>query len=204
MIEQYPLFLKNNNVIHTAKNFTQNITGSIIDAEPNLITKEKKIQQNDNIKYICLGISASGPTKRWDINNYIKLADQISKKLECKFYLAGGMDDLDLINKFKDSTIAKSIVSFDSLKIKETLKYISSCDLYIGNDTGWAHLAVALNVKALTLFCDSPVAAYGSYSSKMITIEPVGLQKGTTTHNTLGKDKISFEEVYNKSMQLLS
>ena len=53
------------------------------------------------------------------------------------------------------------------MSIKETLQHISNCDLYIGNDTGWAHISVALKIKALTIFCDSPVAAYGSYSSRM-------------------------------------
>jgi len=59
-------------------------------------------------------------------------------------------------------------------------------------------------VKAITIFCDSPVSAYGSYSSKMITIEPEGVKKGTTTHDTLGKDKISLKEVYNKAIEILS
>ena len=90
------------------------------------------------------------------------------------------------------------------MNIKETLQYILNCNLYIGNDTGWAHISVALNVKAITIFCDSPVAAYGSYSSKMYTIEPEGVEKGKTTHDTLGSDKISFDEVYNKSIQMLS
>ena len=61
-----------------------------------------------------------------------------------------------------------------------------------------------MNVKALTIFCDSPVAAYGSYSSKMVTVEPEGIEKGTTTHDTLGKDNISFDEVYNQSIQILN
>ena len=35
--------------------------------------------------------------------------------------------------------------------------------------------------------------AYGKYSSRMTVVEPEG-EKDSTTHNTLGKDKISFEE----------
>ena len=77
-------------------------------------------------------------------------------------------------------------------------------DLYIGNDTGWAHISVSLKVKALTIWTDSPVAAYGLYSSRMVSIEPLGIEKGETTHNTLGKDKISFKEVYDKSIEMLS
>ena len=42
------------------------------------------------------------------------------------------------------------------------------------------------------------------FSSKMITVEPEGIVKNTTTHDTLGKDKISFDEVYNQSIQILN
>ena len=156
-----------------------------------------------NFKHVCLGISASGPTKRWDVNNYIKLAEKLSEKTKCKFYIAGGKKDIELINKFKNSKVGKDSISFENLSIKETLQYISDCNLYIGNDTGWAHISVALKVKALTIFCDSPILAYGRYSKRMNTIEPEG-EKDTTSHDTLGKNKISFNEVSAKAIQLLN
>ena len=203
-IYQYPLFRSKDNIVLSAKIFTEDVTNKVVLTEPNLIIKKKDNNLDRNFKHICLGVSASGPTKRWDINNYIKLAEKINEKIKCKFYLAGGKNDIDLINKFKNSSVGKGSLSFEKMNIKETLQYISDCDLYIGNDTGWAHISVALNVKALTIFCDSPVSAYGSYSSKMFTVEPEGVIKGTTTHDTLGKDKISFDEVYNQSIQILN
>ena len=203
-IYQYPLFRSKDNIVHSAKIFTEDIVNEVVSTEPNLILKKKNNNLDKNFKHICLGISASGPTKRWDINNYIKLAEKINKKIKCKFYIAGGENDIDLINKFKNSSVGKDSLSFETMNIKETLQHISDCDLYIGNDTGWSHISVALSVKALTIFCDSPVAAYGSYSSKMFTVEPEGVVKGTTTHDTLGKDKISFEEVYNQSIEMLN
>ena len=203
-IYQYPLFRSKDNIVLSAKIFTEDIINEVVSTEPNLIIKKTDNNLDKNFKHICLGVSASGSTKRWDINNYIKLAEKINKKIKCKFYIAGGKNDIDLINKFKNSSVGKDSLSFEKMNIKETLQYISNCNLYVGNDTGWAHISVALNVKALTIFCDSPVAAYGSYSSKMFTVEPEGVVKGTTTHNTLGKDKISFDEVYNQSIQILN
>ena len=203
-IYQYPLFRSKDNIVLSAKIFTEDVINEVASTEPNLIIKKTDNNLDKNFKHICLGISASGPTKRWDINNYIKLAEKINEKIKCKFYVAGGKNDIDLINKFKNSSVGRNSLSFEKMNIKETLQYISVCDLYIGNDTGWAHISVALNVKALTIFCDSPVSAYGSYSSKMFTIEPEGITNGTTTHDTLGKDKISFDEVYNQSIQILN
>ena len=203
-INQYPLFKSKDNIVLSAKIFTEDIINKVVSTEPNLIIKKTNNNLDKNFKHLCLGVSASGPTKRWDINNYIKLAEKINDKIKCKFYIAGGKNDIDLINKFKNSNVGKNSLSFEKMTIKESLQIISDCDLYIGNDTGWAHISVALKVKALTIFCDSPVAAYGSYSSKMVTVEPEGVLKGATTHDTLGKDKISFDEVYNKSIQMLN
>ena len=202
-IHQYPLFRSKDNLVHSAKIFTESITGQIVSTEPNLTIKEKNIDFDKNFKHICLGVSASGPTKRWDLDNYIRLAEKLNNKINCKFYIAGGESDIDLINKFKNSKIGKNSFSFEKLSVREALQYISKCNLYIGNDTGWAHISVALKVKALTLFCDSPILAYGRYSQRMLTIEPEG-EKDTTTHDTLGKDKIAFNEVLDKAFQLLN
>jgi len=202
-IYQYPLFRSKDNIVHSAKIFTEDIVNEVVSTEPNLIIKKINNNLDKNFKHICLGISASGPTKRWDINNYIKLAEELTKKIKCKFYIAGGEKDVDLINKFKNSNIGKDSFSFEKLNIKETLQNISNCDLYIGNDTGWAHISVGLKVKALTIFCDSPVLAYGRYSARMVTIEPEG-ENSTTTHDTLGKDKVSFNKVLAEAIKLLN
>ena len=93
-------------------------------------------------------------------------------------------------------------MSFENLSIRQTLPLIKNMNLMISNDTSWSHIAVSLKIKTLTLFMDSPVMAYGRYSSRMNTIEPEG-EKDTTTHDTLGKDRISFDEVYEKSIEML-
>ncbi len=201
-IYQYPLLRSKDNIVHSAKIFAENVTGQAISTEPNLKIKNIDNNNDKNFKHICLGISASGPTKRWDIDNYIKLCEELAKTKKCKFYLAGGKNDIDLINKFKNSDAGKNCESFERLNIKETLSIIKNCDCYIGNDTGFMHLAVSLGVKSLVLFMDSPVMAYGKYSSRITVIEPKG-EKNTTTHDTLGKDKISFEEVLSKANQIL-
>jgi len=83
------------------------------------------------------------------------------------------------------------------------LPIIKNCNLAICNDTGFAHIACALGVRTLTLFMDSPVMAYGKYSSRMSVIEPEG-EKDSTVHDTLGKDKISFQKVLAKASRMLN
>ena len=201
-IHKYPLFRSKDNIVHSAKIFTENVIGETVSTEPNLKIKSTSNNFDKNLKHICLAISASGPTKRWDIHTYIKLCQELTKNQKCKFYIAGGTNDVSLINQFKNSDVGKNCESFEKLNIGQTLPIIKNCNLAICNDTGFAHIACALGVKTLTLFMDSPVMAYGKYSSRITVVEPEG-EKNTTTHDTMGKDKISFEEVLSKANQIL-
>ena len=208
-ISQYPLFRKKDNIVTSAKIFTEYELGSIVSTQPELkINQESfnKVNQSfsKEFKHICLGISASGPTKRWNIENFITLCKKVNEKIPSKFYLAAGNNDKDLIDKFLNSEISKNCTSFQDLKIKETMPIIKNCDLYIGNDTGWLHISSALGIKCLALFMDSPVEAYGKYSKNINIIVPEGETEETTTHDTLGADKISFDKVFDKSIELLN
>ena len=208
-ISQYPLFRKKDNIVTSAKIFTEYELGSIVSTQPELkINQESfnKVNQSfsKEFKHVCVGVSASGPTKRWDIKNFITLCKKINERTPSKFYLAAGNNDKELIDKFLSSEISKNCISFQDLKIKETMPIIKNCDLYIGNDTGWLHISSALGIKCLALFMDSPVQAYGKYSKNINIIVPEGETEETTTHDTLGADKISFEKVFEKSIELLN
>ena len=202
-IQQYPLFRSKDNIVYSAKIFTENAIDETVSTEPNLKIKNTINNFDKSLKHICLAISASGPTKRWDIHNYIELCQELKKNQKCKFYIAGGTNDIDLINQFKNSDVGKNCESFEKLSIKQTLPIIKNCNLAICNDTGFAHIACALGVRTLTLFMDSPVMAYGKYSSRMSVIEPEG-EKDSTVHDTLGKDKISFQRVLAKASRMLN
>ena len=210
-ISQYPLFTRKNNIVLTAKNFTEKFIETSISTLPTIHLDEEVVKRvkekynfNKNYKHICIGFSASGITKRWYIENYIKLAEEINNKIPCKFYLAGGRNDYDLFEKFLNSSIANNCISFRDLSIQETLPIIKNCNIYIGNDTGWLHISSALNKKCLALFMDSPAQAYGTYSKNISLIVPEGETIETTKHDTLGKEEISFEKVLNKSLELLN
>ena len=208
-ISQYPLFRKKDNIVTSAKIFTEYELGSIVSTQPELKINQEgfnKVNQSfsKDFKHICVGVSASGPTKRWDIKNFITLCKKINERIPSKFYIAAGNNDKELIDKFLNSEISKNCISFQDLKIKETMPIIKNCDLYIGNDTGWLHISSALGIKCLALFMDSPVQAYGKYSKNINIILPEGETEETTTHDTLGADKISFEKVFEKSIELLN
>lgn len=211
VIIQYPLFQKKGqNVFKAAKKFTENVVGASVSSQPKIFLQEKDILQvrkkylfSKDFKHICVGLSASGPTKRWDIDRFISTFEKIEKKYPCKFYLAAGKNDKELINRFKTSALGKNSISFEEMPIKETLPIIKNCDIYVGNDTSWLHLSCALDLKCIALFMDSPVLAYGKYSTNISVIIPKNETEESTTHNTNGKNRIEVEQVYQKINQVL-
>jgi len=208
-IFQYPLFRKKDNIVFSAKIFAENALNQVVSTQPYLYVNEKEFHEtkkkiDSTHKHICLGISASGHTKRWDINYYIELGEKLKKLFPCKFYLAGGKNDLALIKEILNSSLGPDSLSFADLDIKQTMPIVKNCNLYIGNDTGWLHISSGLGLKCLALFMDSPVMAYGKYSKNISIIVPDGETEETTTHDTLGKNKISFEKVYKKAIELLN
>ena len=62
-------------------------------------------------------------------------------------------------------------------------------------------LSAALGIKTITLMADTPLI-YGNYSSKMFPIIPDGEE--TVTHNTLGKEKINSQKIFDKIIEIIN
>ena len=101
------------------------------------------------------------------------------------------------------SSVSNS-VSLSKLELEQIIPIIAACKFYIGNDTGPLHISANLDLKCLAIFCDSPPAAYGVWNSNIKIIVPSGETIESCGHNTRGKDKISFDEVLKKSLDLIS
>ena len=209
---QYKFFSKKGkNFFKTAKEFTEKTLSTEIDPQSkiycnnnDIVEAKKKYSITNNTKNIVCGVSASGPTKRWDINNYIKLFEYLNSKFQCKFFLAGGLTDEDLINQVMKSSIGKNCISFCKMNLFGAMPIIGASQYYIGNDTGWGHIASGLGLKSLFLFMDSPPLAYGVYSKKISIICPDGLTLKSTGHNSRAKDRIPVDKVLRKANELIN
>ena len=206
-INQYPLFISKDIIFETAKNFTEKILNKKVSTQSKLIVNNKDVDDvrerykiDKNCKHVILGISASGETKKWDKNQYIKLAKKLLEVKNCKFYIAAGPDDRLIVDEMFNSSISDHFLSLANLSIKEIIPIIKNADLYVGNDTSFMHISSALGIKSLGIFMDSPAHSYSSYSKNIIPIVPEGETVSSTTHDTLGKEKISFEKVFKLSL----
>jgi heptosyltransferase-2 len=209
-IYQYPLFQKNQqHITDTPRKFMKDKFNLDINEDPEiqidneLISQSsKKFNINKDEMNILLGIGGSGPTKRIPAKTFINVIKAISEKKKCKFFLATGKnnDEQLILNEILESKYKDLCAPLDDLLIKETLPIIKNCNLSICNDSSFSHLSAALGVKTITLMADTPLI-YGNYSSLMYPIIPEGEE--TVTHNTLGKEKISPEQILNEIKKIL-
>ena len=206
----YKFFSKSGkNFFKTAKEFTEKILDIKIDSQSKIYCDKNDIE-NAKRKYnitsatknYIISPSASGPTKRWPISNFIKLLEELNKKHLGKYFIAAGPNDENLVKELLDSSIGKNCISLSKNNISEIMPIIAACSYNISNDTGFAHIASGLGLKCLVLFMDSPPLAYGVYSKNISIVVPDGETIESTGHNTRGK--ISFVEVLKKSLELIS
>ncbi|MDC3126039.1 hypothetical protein OA418_04290 [Candidatus Pelagibacter sp.] len=210
-IYQYPLFQKKNqHITDPAKNLIKQSLNLDVNENPEIQIDEKSVQQsflnynmsNDRFN-ILLGIGGSGSTKRIPPITFLTVIEKISNFKKSHFFLATGKNNEEqvILKEIYNSKFREICTPLDELSISETLPIIKNCNYSICNDTGFAHLSSALGIKTITLMADTPII-YGSYSSKMFPIIPDG--ETTVAHDTLGKDRINPEKIFEKFLSILN
>jgi heptosyltransferase-2 len=210
-IFQYPLFNKNKqHITATAKLFLENTLNIKNFSNPNIEINEvdtelakKKFNMNTDDLNILMGIGGSGTTKRIRAKIFIKFMEKIVNAKKCKFFLATGKneDEQKILKEIINSKFGHLCTSLDDLSIKDTLPVIQNCKVAVCNDTSFSHLSAALGMDTITLMADTPLI-YGSYNSKMHPIIPDG--EIDVTHNTLGKDRINPDKIFEKLIDILN
>ena len=167
-----------------ALEFVKKITNaSKIDYKP-LSSKENSLR--DTVGII---IAASGNEKRWSINNYLKVIKFLKEKNYKKFLIISGLDqskEEELINENFRDTIDVTFTA--DKKINDVIPYLKRCKFCIGNDTGFSHLSVNLDIETMVIQGDCPPQTY-SKLLKHIDIEPDVTRSSTSIH-TIKAEKV--------------
>ena len=209
-IYHYPFFSKKGkNFYKTAQKFTEGILQKKINSASKIYWDKESIEKakkdydiKADIKSIICGVAASGPTKIYPVENYIKLFQEINSRFPSKFFLFGGKKDEVLIEKIMSSV--PNCVSLSKLDLEKIIPIIAACRFYIGNDSGPLHISANLSLQCLGIFTDSPPSAYGLWNPNIRIVVPEGETIESCGHNTRGKDSISFSELLEKSIELIS
>lgn len=122
--------------------------------------------------YICIHPGSGGDYKRWNINNFCKLADILTEKY--KIVLIGGEDEKELSDFFKGKNNIYDLIG--RISLDEVFNILKSSKVFICNDSGMMHLACAANAKIIALFGKTNPAHIGPYNRDAVVIKKENME----------------------------
>ena len=117
-------------------------------SEENVLRIRKKYEYIKN-KRIGIGIGGTFPAKKYPIDKYIKLLQEINKIDDVTFFIIAGKDEQNDAKKITNN-IANSIDCTHNT-IPDTQALLTTLNLYIGNDTGSLHMATTFGYPVIEI-----------------------------------------------------
>jgi ADP-heptose:LPS heptosyltransferase len=160
-------------------------------------------------KLIGFQVGAANKFKMWTHEKFIELGKRLLNYDKNIFILIlGSKEEKNLCNYIRDS-IRENVLSLAGiLSMKELKSLIGNLQLLVTNDTGAMHIAVALKIKTVSLFC--PTNAWGVGPVQDLHLHKI-IQKDRPCNPCLSKgcknpfcmDLISEDEVFDAAKELL-
>lgn len=114
------------------------------------------------------------PMKRWSAEGFARVIDRTCQEYHCQAILFGGPADRATTNKIATLCQVKTIDSAGQLSLAELPAAIDRCQVFLTNDSGPMHIAVARNVPTVAIFCaTTPSLGFYPYSSRAIVVEKI-------------------------------
>jgi len=136
---------------------------TFLDFEPSFNHLKK-----DEHNRVIFGVVATRETKMWAMQSYVELAALIKKENPDTQII------VPLSNSLEDKKIEGEVTKLDvegnlevvRIPLEKLPKYFADSKLYIGNDTGLKHIAIASGIKSYTLFGPEPPNEWHPYSEQ--------------------------------------
>lgn len=125
------------------------------DDQDKLVAHRLLVNFMENHPIAVVALGASQACRKYPVERYVAALRRIAES-GMRFVLLGG-NDVDLEGSFFARNMPKGTVMnlIGQTYLRVTAALISMADLYIGNDTGLAHIAAALHVPVIELLAEA-------------------------------------------------
>jgi heptosyltransferase-2 len=112
------------------------------------------------------------PTKRWSASGFARVIEAIKKKHDCQVLLFGAAEDRAIVSQVYDLCGGAALDLAGKITVRDLPDALGLCRLFLTNDSGPMHIAVARNVPTVAIFCaTTPALGFYPYSGSSIVIE---------------------------------
>ena len=150
---------------------------------------------------VGFNVGASWETKRWCDEYFAIVADKLLENGYGVAFFGGPMDEIlvkKTIEQMKHKNHEKLKIFTGKLSLQELGAMLKRCAVFLTNDSGPMHIAVALDVPVVTMFGASPVPGFYPYNDKSVLIKtpvkchPCGIHQCDTLEcmKTIGVDVV--------------
>jgi len=139
---------------------------------------------------------SGGRRKCWPLERYFELIARLATDPRPFFLLFSGPAEEDLKERIDRFVLGRNdAVHIAGGKLTAAASLLSQCNLFVGNDSGFSHLAAAVNCRVLALFGPTDPAVW----------KPVGIHVEVVSAGcAVPIDCLSVEPVYRKAASLLA
>lgn len=108
-------------------------------------------------EWIAIHPGAGAPARRWPLERFRELAEQLHERRGARVAWVGGDDDRERIAEIQRGLRAPSSSFAGSGSLLRTAALMERCAAFVGNDSGPAHLAAATGIPTLVIFSGTNV-----------------------------------------------
>ena len=112
------------------------------------------------------------PTKRWSRQGFAELIRSLRQKFDCQIVLFGGAEDGEVVREVLAGCGTAAISLVGEISLRELPAAIRRCRVFVTNDSGPMHIAVAQRVPTVAVFCATTAdLGFFPYSKNAIVVE---------------------------------
>lgn len=138
---------------------------------------------------------AGSKTKRWPLPRFIDFARHLAVKEERQLLIVEGPAEPGLAHQMRAALPAPGVIPIENVSLDLLAAAIKQCNLFVGNDSGLAHLAAALSVPCIVLFGPTLPRQWAPQGSHVTALRNpqgcAGCASGESRHTCLDNISIS-------------
>jgi len=145
------------------------VSGSVQDG---VNQKLRAFGVNDTDPIVGVSPGSVWPTKRWSVAGFAALIRMLRQRHGCQVLLFGGADDDAVIEDVQRQSGNAAVNLVRRVGLRELAAAINRCHVFVTNDSGPMHVAVARRVPTVAVFCaTTPDLGFYPYTNDAIVVQ---------------------------------
>ena len=105
---------------------------------------------SDSTRLVAIGIGAASPSRRWPLKRYADVVNWLTREYNIKPAIVCSAAELGQALKLT-ALLQRTPIIVSGGRLREVCAVLERCDLFVGNDSGCAHLAAAMDCKVIVI-----------------------------------------------------